>query len=302
MLKLAFDDILRTMVKYPLTEVKVFQNGPWRVSGYKDLFDMNSLECNTLNKLVGTQLNILIDRGENYLKNILISNLLVHEKPFVCPNIHINLPVMIPLDIWLDNSYFLVPVQQPQSNIPLHSHPNTNYLKIHFNELLKRYETYYIAEACGRTKTMMIFHKGTDLEKGERKRCESWAKQQPITDWIRCIKIWPLNSGDLYLIPLNSIHGHGGNQIVLGMDTNASLGGTEHSFFTWAFMCSSCDYLIKTLKGKSVKMYLDHRFNNERWREKDWLKELYYLRQEEVIKWTMFEPAYIHNGNNKRRS
>ena len=65
----------------------------------------------------------------------------------------------------------------------------------------------------------------------------------------------------MYLIPPGTTHGHGGNQMVLEMDTVPSIAGTEYSFFMYDFMRPSWDDTTKTMTGKPVKMHLDHGFD-----------------------------------------
>jgi hypothetical protein len=284
--KAAFDDIIDTMVKYPVKEVKIFQPGPWGAYRYRDLFKVDGLECNAWNELAGPELNILIDIGTGYLINMPVMNLLEHGEEFVGPYIHHHLPGMIPFDVWLNDGYFPEPVPQERSSMPVHNHPSTDYVKRHFNEPLGRYETYYIAEAYEGANSMMGFREGVDLEEWERKCRKSWETKEPIPDWKDFIRIWPSNVGDLYLIPPGTTHGHGGNQMVLEMDTSASPCGTEYSFFTYDFMRPSWDDVSKTMTAKPMNLHLDHGFNNEKWRTEAYVKDNLYVRQPEVIKWT----------------
>ncbi len=284
--KAAFDDIIGTLVKQPVKEVKIFQPGPWGAYRYRDLFKVEGLECNAWNELAGPELNILIDIEEDFLINMPVTNLLEHAEEFVGPFIHKNLTGMIPFDVWLNDGYFPEPVPQERSSMPVHNHPGTDYVKRHFNEPLGRYETYYIAEAYEGANTMMGFKDGADLEEWERKCRESWEKQEPIADWKEFIKIWPSNVGDLYLIPPGTTHGHGGNQMVLEMDTSATPCGTEYSFFTYDFMRPSWDDNSKTMTANPMNMHLEHGFDNDKWRTEAYVKENLYVRQPDVIKWT----------------
>lgn len=284
--KTAFDDIVSTLVKYPVKEVKIFQPGPWGAYRYKDLFKVDGLECNAWNELAGPELNILIDIGEDYLINMPVMTLLEYGEEFVGPYINNNLPGMIPFDVWLNDGYFPDAVPQERSSMPVHNHPGTDYVKRHFNEPLGRYETYYIAEAYEGANTMMGFHKDADLELWESKCRESWEKQEPIPDWKEFIKIWPTNVGDLFLIPPGTTHGHGGNQMVLEMDTSASPCGTEYSFFTYDFMRPSWDDTKKSMTAKPMNLHLDRGFDNDKWRDEDWVNNNLRIRQADVIKWT----------------
>ncbi len=283
--KPAFDDILSTMVKYPVKEVKIFQPGPWGAYRHKDLFNVEGLEISAWNELAGPELNILIDIEEGYLINMPVTNLLEHAEEFVGRHIHEKLPGLIPFDVWLDDGYFPEPVPQERSSMPIHNHPSTDYVKRNFNEPLGRYETYYIAEAYEGANTIMGLKDDADLELWERKCRESWEKKEPIPDWKEFMKIWPTNVGDLFLIPPGTTHGHGGNQMVLEMDTVCSPCGTEYSFFTYDFMRNSWDDKTKTMTGKPMNLHLEHGFNNEKWRDENWVGKHLRVRQPDVIKW-----------------
>jgi hypothetical protein len=211
--------------------------------------------------------------------------LLEQGADFVGKYIHENLPGMIPYDVWLNDGYFPEPVPQERSSMPIHNHPSTDYIKKHFNEPLGRYETYYIAEAHKGANTIMGVKDDVDLELWERKCRESWEKQEPIPDWKDFMNIWPTNVGDLFLIPPGTTHWQGANQMILEMDTSASPCGTEYSFFTYDFMRNSWDDNAKSMTGKPMNMHLEHGFNNEKWRDENWVNKHLRLRQSEVVRW-----------------
>jgi len=284
--KKAFDDIIHTTVKYPVKEVKIFQPGPWGAFRHKDLFDVKGLEINAWNELAGPELNTLIDIDAGKFINMPVMNLHECANEFVRHYLNENLPGMIPFDVWLNDGYFPSPVPLERSSMPVHNHPSTDYVKRHFNEPLGRYETYYIAEAYEGANTLMGFKEGVDMEEWEHKCRESWEKQEPIEDWRNFIKVWPSNVGDLYLIPPGTTHAHGGNQMVLEMDTSASPCGTEYSFFTYDFMRPSWDDNTKTMTAKPMNMHLEHGFDNEKWRTEGYVRDNLYVRQPDVIKWT----------------
>jgi len=195
-----------------------------------------------------------------------------------------NFPGLFPLDVWLDDGYFPKPEPAERISMPIHNHPSTDYVKQHFNEPLGRYETYYIAEAYEGANTWMGFYDGCDLEEFERK-CRESNNLVEIKDWKEYICNWDSNVGDLYLIPPGTAHGHGGNQMVLEMDTCPSIAGTEYSFFQYDFARHSWDDDKKEMTGKPLKMHLEHGFDNEKWRRESWVKD-YLLAKPKVEKWT----------------
>lgn len=280
----AYDEMIATALKYPIKEVKIFQPGPWGAYRYKDLFDVPGLECNAWNELAGPELSILLDVGASEPINVPFVALLQYPKLFVGEHISNTYPNLFPLDIWLDDGYF--PTEQPAERIsmPLHNHPGTDYVKRHFNEPLGRYETYYIAEAYQGSNTWMGYSEDADLEAWER-ACRESNNQSVIDDWKSYVTNWNSAVGDLFLIPPGTVHGHGGNQMVLEMDTCPSIAGTEYSFFTYDFARNSWDDNTKTMTGKPLKMHLEHSFDNDKFRRAEWVKN-HLLAKPKVTEWT----------------
>jgi len=281
-----FHEIIERLVQYPIKQVKIFQPGPWGAYRYKDLFDVPGLGCNAWNELAGPELNILVEIGKDIIINMPVTNLLCHAELFVGNHIAKTLPDMLPFDVWLNDGYFPDPVPQERSSMPIHNHPSTNYVSKNFNEPLGRYETYYIAEAYQGANTLMGFHENADYELWKEKCYESEKNGMPIEDWKNYIKRWETNVGDLFLIPPGTTHGHGGNQMVLEMDTSASPCGTEYSYFMYDFCRPSWDDTKKSMTGKPLKMHTKHGFNVDECRRENWVKENLFIRQPKVIHWT----------------
>jgi len=188
------------------------------------------------------------------------------------------------MDVWLDDGYFPQPTPAERISMPIHNHPGTDYVPRHFKEPLGRYETYYIAEAYEGANTWMGYKDDADLEEWER-LCRQSNNQVEIPNWKDFVANWDSNVGDLYLIPAGTAHGHGGNQMVLEMDTCPSIAATEYSFFLYDFARPSWDDETKTMTGKKVKMHLDHGFDNEKWVRESWVKD-HLLAAPKVVKWT----------------
>jgi hypothetical protein len=281
----AYDGIIQTLIKYPVKEVEIYQPGPWGAYRYKDLWDIKGLECNAWNELAGPELSMLVDIGSGKVLNMPFVNLMQYDRKLLGNYVPEHFPGLFPLDIWLDDGYFPEPTPAERISMPIHNHPDTFYVRKHFNEPFGRYETYYIAEAYEGANTWMGFKDDADIEDWEQKCYESRDKQEPISDWKKYIKNWKSNVGDLYLIPPGTTHGHGGNQMVLEMDTVPSIAGTEYSFFMYDFMRPSWDDITKTMTGKPVKMHLAHGFNMDQIRREDWV-EKHLLAKPEIIKWT----------------
>ena len=60
----AYDEIMSTLVKYPIHEVKIFSPGPWGAYRYEQMdYGVEGLANNAWNKIAGPELRILIDFG-----------------------------------------------------------------------------------------------------------------------------------------------------------------------------------------------------------------------------------------------
>lgn len=281
----AYNEIMSTLVKYPIHEVKIFSPGPWGAYRYHDMdYGVEGLANNAWNKIAGPELRILIDFGGDRSISMPMLNAMQYGKELVGELIDKKYPGLFPLDIWLDDGWHPTPQPAERISMPMHIHPSSKYVADHFNEPLGRYETYYIAEAYEGANTWMGFHDDADIEEWER-LCEESNNITPIENWKDFIANWSSKEGDLYLIPPGTMHGHGGNQMVLEMDTNPSINGTEYSFFEYDFARPSWDDNAKTMTGKPLKMHLEHGRNMEKTRRASWVKD-HLLSTPSVVKWT----------------
>ena len=283
--RVAYDEIMQTLVKYPIHEVKIFSPGPWGAYRYLDMdYQVEGLANNAWNKIAGPELRILIDFGGERSISMPMLNAMQYGKELVGELIDSKYPGLFPLDIWLDDGWHPTPQPAERISMPMHIHPSSKYVADHFDEPLGRYETYYIAEAYEGANTWMGFHDDADIEEWER-LCEESQNIKPIENWKDFIANWSSKEGDLYLIPPGTMHGHGGNQMVLEMDTNPSINGTEYSFFEYDFARPSWDDNAKTMTGKPLKMHLEHGRNMEKTRRASWVKD-HLLSTPNVVKWT----------------
>ncbi|MCL2665083.1 MAG: hypothetical protein FWE82_05670 [Defluviitaleaceae bacterium] len=281
--RVSYDEIIQSALDYPIKEIKIFQPGPWGAYRYKDLFDVPGLECNAWNELAGPELGVIIDIGGKSFE-MPFMNLMQYQEKLLGKHLTEAYPGLFPMDVWLDDGYFPKPEPAERISMPIHNHPSTDYVKRRFNEPLGRYETYYIAEAYEGANTWMGFKDDCDLEAFEQK-CRDSENLAPIPDWKNFVANHCSSAGDLYLIPPGTVHAHGGNQMVLEMDTCPSAAGTEYSFFQYDFARPSWDDEKKEMTGKPVKMHLEHAFDNEKWRRESWVKG-HLLSKPKVEKWS----------------
>lgn len=266
-----YDEVLRTLMKYPIKQVKEFQPGPWGAYRYRDLFNVPGLGCNAWNRLASPELSVLIDVGGKEFLEMPLTSLMKYNEALCGKELAEKYPDLFPMEIWLDDGYFPEPQPAERISMPIHTHPGTEYVRSHFNEPLGRYETYYIAEAYVGANTWMGFKEDADLEEWERK-CRASKNLTPIEDWKDYIANHVSNEGDLYLIPPGTVHGHGGNQMVLEMDTCPSVAGTEYSFFEYDFARKTWNDKEQAMTSKPMGMHLDHGFDNEKWLRESYVK------------------------------
>ena len=268
----AYQSTIDELVKRPIKQVKITQPGPWGSYRFKEIYDeIPGLENMAWNELAGIELSILVDLDGAATINIPCQNIMQRPVQMVGEYIHQTYPDLLPLQVWLDDGYFAEPVPYERGSMPIHNHPDTAYNKRNFNEPLGRYETYYIVEAYRDAGTMMGFLEDADLEEYERLCRES--NNKTAFDWQKFVKRWDTNVGDLFLIPPGTEHGHGGNQMILEMDTGPSVAGTEYSFFTYDFARHTWDDKAKTMTAPPMRMHLEHSFRNNKWRREKYVQE-----------------------------
>ena len=272
-----YNFIIDELVKQPIKQVKITQPGPWGAYRYRDLWEIEGLECNAWNELAGIELSVLIDWGGECLINMPAQNFMQRPVQMVGEYVHQTYPDLMPLQVWLDDGYFPEPVPFERSSMPIHNHPGTDYVKKHFNEPLGRYETYYIVESYKGSSTWMGFQEDADLEEWER-LCRESENKKEIPNWQDFISRWDTNIGDLFLIPPGTTHGHGGNQMILEMDTGPSVAGTEYSFFTFDFARNTWDDEKKEMTAPPMRMHLDHSFNNNKFVRENRVKDIHRAR------------------------
>ena len=274
-----YNTIIDELVKGPIKQVKITQPGPWGSYRFKEIYDeIPGLENMAWNELAGIELSILVDPGAAVL-NIPCQNVMQRPVQMVGEYIHKTYPDLLPLQVWLDDGYFAEPVPYERASMPIHNHPGTDYVKRVFNEPLGRYETYYIVEAYPDAGTMMGFKEDADLEEYERLCRDS--NNLKALDWQKFIRRWATNVGDLFLIPPGTEHGHGGNQMILEMDTGPSVAGTEYSFFTYDFARHTWDDKAKSMTAPPMRMHLEHSFRNNKWRREKYVQD--HLRARPVV-------------------
>jgi hypothetical protein len=268
----AYDEIIRTLVDYPVKCIETYQGGPWGAYRFKQLEDIEELECNAWHTMTSPDLSMEVDFGGERMLNLPFILLMQYPEKIVGSYVAAKYPLLFPFQVGLDDGWFPEPMPRERTAMPMHNHPGIDYCKKHFNEIYGRYETYYIVEAYENGGSFMGYKDDCDLEEWERK-CRESDNRHLIEDWQDYCKLWETKAGDLFLIPPGTVHGHGGNQMVLEMDTCPAVAGNEYSFFLHDFARNSWNDYEKSMTGEPMKMHLEHGFNNERWRRESYVKE-----------------------------
>jgi hypothetical protein len=168
-------------------------------------------------------------------------------------------PDHFPIGIYMQDGWFPNPKEPDyhRTHMPHHLHPDTAYNKEHFNEPLGRYETYYIVRADPGACTMHGFKDDADIDEYEREIRRS-AQAHTEFDWRKYVFEHPSKTGELHQIPPGTVHGTGGRQVILEIDTNPSRESTEYSFFLYDF-CRPCwNYTTNDMTGKPLRLHVDH--------------------------------------------
>jgi len=268
----AYDEIVRTLADYPVKCIETYQGGPWGAYRFKQLENIEGLECNAWHTMTSPDLSMEVDFGGEKMLNLPFILLMQYPDKLVGNYVAEKYPMLFPFQVGLDDGWFPKPTPRERTAMPMHNHPGIDYCKKNFNEIYGRYETYYIVEAYENGGSFMGYKDDCDLEEWERK-CRESDNESLIGDWQDYCKLWDTKAGDLFLIPPGTVHGHGGNQMVLEMDTCPAIAGNEYSFFLHDFARETWDDIEKTMTGKPMRMHLEHGFDNEHWRRESYVRE-----------------------------
>ncbi len=204
--------------------------------------------------------HLLVDIGAGRVLELPFSNL-IDEQPLRLLGSYstATYPDHFPIGIYMQDGWFPDPKEPDfhRTHMPHHLHPDTAYVREHFNEPLGRYETYYIVRADPGACTMHGFKDDADIDEYIREIRRS-AETGREFDWRKYVYEHPSTTGELHQIPPGTVHGTGGRQMILEIDTNPSLESTEYSFFLYDF-CRPCwNYKTNEMTGEPLKLHVDH--------------------------------------------
>jgi mannose-6-phosphate isomerase class I len=147
-------------------------------------------------------------------------------------------------------------------NLSCQVHPNEEFMRKQFNEVLEQQESYYIMENSSDSKVYLGLTEECDGEEFIKAVKSSQETADPI-EFTNYVQEWESKKGDLFLIPTSTVHCSGKNNLVL-----------EISATTWWFTLKIYDYVRKDLDGKPRPINIEFAEENIDFsRKKTWVKE-----------------------------
>lgn len=203
--------------------------------------------------------HLLVEAGGDVLQVPFHNVLYAEPLRLVGAYSHATYPDHFPLAVYMQDGYFPPGSDATfeRTHMPHHLHPDTAYAREHFGEPLGRYETYYIVRADPGSVTMHGFRDDADIDAYVREVVRS-AETGEAFEWRCFVYEHPSATGELHQLPPGTVHGTGGRQIILEIDTNPSRESTEYSFYLYDYVRPNFNYATNDMTGPKAKLHLKH--------------------------------------------
>lgn len=253
--------LMEALARMPLTFKVFYMPGTFGGTEFGERFGVEGLPNTSWNYQVSVgDSHLLVDAGGSRVLEIPFYNLLYAQPLQVLGAYSSGVwPDHFPLAVYMQDGYF--PPESDagfeRTHMPHHLHPDTVYCREHFGEPLGRYETYYIVRADPGAVTMHGFRVDANIDAYVHEVVRSAETRRPF-DWRPYIHEHPSTTGELHQLPPGTVHGTGGRQIILEIDTNPSRESTEYSFYLYDYCRPNYNYETNDMTGRPASLHLDH--------------------------------------------
>lgn len=241
--KEVFNGILSTLAHLPIRLKPLYIPGPWGgqwIKKVRGLSDRDCVNCAWCFEAVTPEMSLEVDIYGKRLELPFLTLLWKERETIMGEYASKKFKWLFPIRLHYDDSW-------DGGNMAIQVHPNTSYVKKHFNEPLGQHESYYIVATQPGSRVYLGLKEGIDLDEFYRAAKKAETEGIPF-DYDRYVNSIPSKPGDLFLIPAGTIHALGRNQVCIELGT--TYGYTFHVY----------DYLRPDLNGKLRPMHLEHAF------------------------------------------